>query len=100
MGETIKRKIMNQEEIWYKEVIDLGFQEEYYSDSVHENQYGFQASHVMIELSLGITCYWEKEDRTCYIIRCAENGDIKAKVLIRDLEHLKEWVLFFKSNKL
>ena len=89
---------MNQQEIDYSDIIDLGFKEEKTSDSVYKNKYGFD--YVIISKKLGkrIRAYWTKEDRLCELIRADKEGNIKGRLPIHDLDHLTELINFFKGT--
>jgi len=91
---------MKQEKIKYCEVIALGFTEEVQSDRVYYNQYGFDYCIITKELTKKIYLDWAKETQLCKMVRIdgPKHGNIKAKLPIRNLEHLKEIINFFSDD--
>ena len=75
--------------------MDLGFTEDYQSDSVYEAKYGFPYSIITLKLTKRIYLDWEKETRLCWIVRTDKEGYIQAKRPIYNLNHLKDVVAFF-----
>lgn len=84
--------------IKYSDVMELGFVEQFEHDPVFFNEYGFQYTIITYDLTDYIFLDWEKHTGVCRLYRVNEDGDIKGKILIDDLESLKEVIDFFKDN--
>jgi hypothetical protein len=91
---------MEQEKIKYKDVMNLGFNEQKCYDSVYEAEYGFQFCIISKDLTDTISLDWAKETQLCKMIRVKdkESGDIASEMPIKNLDHLKEIINFF-TNK-
>ena len=92
---------MKQEKIDYCEIMALGFTEEKQYDSCYFNTYGFEYAIIEKKLTDKIYLDWEKESRTCKLIRIdsQEDCNIMAEKSIKDLKHLKEIINFFLSEE-
>jgi hypothetical protein len=88
-------KNMKHEQINYKDIMDLGFTEEYHNDSVYQSQYGFPWSIITLKLTKRIYLDWEKETRLCWIYRTDNEEYIQAKRPIYNLAQLRDTVSFF-----
>lgn len=89
---------MKQEQIRYKDIIDLGFKEEFCSDTVYEDEYGFQYVIITLNLTKRIYIDWEKSTRLCEMVRLDKDHNVKARKPIMNLDELKGIVEFFKSK--
>jgi len=83
-------------EIKYKDVMDLGFVEQFVEDNVFFNQYGFQYSIITFECAKRIFIDWDKTTRLCEILRVDKDGNIKGRKKIESIDDLKEIILFYK----
>ena len=92
---------MEQEKINYDEIIALGFTEEITCDSVYKAQNGYEYSIVTLNLTKTIYIDWEKSTKLCKMVRIDhhKSGNIKAKLPINNLEHLKDLINFFLPKK-
>lgn len=81
--------------ITYKDVLDLGFKEEFVDDTVFFNRYGFDYSIITKDLAEGIFADWNKVDRKCYLIRVNETKDIIGRLPVETLDELKMYIEFF-----
>jgi len=92
---------MEQEKIRYSDVMDLGFKEEIGNDSTYFKKYGFDYAIITKYLTKKIYLDWAKETQLCEMVRIdsPKNCNIKAKLPIRNLEHLKEVVNFFSDEE-
>lgn len=92
---------MKQEEIWYADVMALGFTEEPCQDNVYMNHYGFQYCIITLELTETIYLDWAKETRLCKMVRIDNSTDnnIIKEMPIKDFNHLKEIIEFFSNEK-
>lgn len=86
-----------QEEIKFKDIMDLGFKEEFVHDQVFYEQYGFVYSIVKIQLTDVIQIYWSKTDRTCQLTRIdnPEDGNVKRRANLKNLDEVKDLINFF-----
>lgn len=85
-------------EINYKTIMDLGFEEEFCSDSVYFDEYGFEYSIISLKLAKHIYLEWSKESRTCEIMRIDKDYNVIRRKKISGEKELKEIVDFFKGN--
>jgi hypothetical protein len=92
---------MNQEQIDYSDIIDLGFKTEPQSDSVYFNQYGYEYCLFTFKLTSLIYIDWAQESRTCQMIRIdhTKTMNIMKRMPIMNLDHLKQIIDFFTNNK-
>src|SRR5687768_4342536 len=88
-----------QEQINYSDIIALGFNEEYESDAVYFNQYGYDYTIITLKLSKWIYLDWAKETRLCEMIRTNKEQDVIKRKPIKNLSELKEIVDFFLGKK-
>ena len=91
---------MEQEQIKYKDIIDLGFSVEEHQDDVYFNEYGFGWCIITKDLTDTIYLDWVKETRLCTLIRVdnPEECNIVARMPIMNLEHLKIIDKFFTDK--
>ncbi len=91
---------MEQEKIEYSEIMALGFTEDMQSDRVYLDEYGFDYCIITKDLTKKIYLEWAKETQLCKMARIdsPKHCNIKAEMLIRNLEHLKEIVNFFSDG--
>lgn len=80
---------MEQQEINYQDVIDLGFKRGEMNDSVHQKQYGYDDFWVERKLGKRHTASWENKTRYARVTRHDKGGYIVYTWLVRDLEELK-----------
>ena len=92
---------MKQEKINYKDIIDLGFEEVEFSDSVYEAVYGYPYCLITKHLTKKIYLDWEKDTRRCKMIRIdsAKTGNIMAETPIMNLEQVKTLIDFFSDEE-
>lgn len=88
---------MEQEEIRYDDIMELGFTEEIQKDKIWEGQYGFPYAIIYKDLTKKIQLDWCQATRKCRLIRInnAREGSIVAKYPVKNLEELKTIVKFF-----
>lgn len=86
---------MEQERIHYKEVMDLGFDEETDDDQVYENEYGYPYKIITKKLTKRISIDWDQVTGFCEVIRCNKEEEIIARERIIDIVMLKRIVSFF-----
>jgi hypothetical protein len=91
---------MKQEQINYRKIMDLGFDEEFIHDKVYEDQNGFQYTFISKELTKKLYLQWDKETKLCKMVRLSKpkTGDIGAELPITDLQHLKDMICFFLND--
>jgi len=89
------------DEIKYKDIIDLGFNEKEEHDQNYINHYGFVYSIITLNLTDLIYIDWVKETRLCEIIRIdsVKTMNIQGRLKINNLDHLKEMILFFTGKR-
>lgn len=92
---------MIQERIKYGDIMSLDFKEQIENDEVYFKEYGYHWAIITKKLTKNISLDWEKETQLCSMIRVnnKRDSDIMAKMPIMNLEHLKDIVEFFTSNK-
>ena len=90
---------MEQERIKYKDVMSLGFKEEFCSDSVYFDEFGYEYAIVTLKLTKRISLDWEKETGFCRMLRCDKEGTILNERKIADVEDLRDVVDFFLNKK-
>ena len=92
---------MNQEKIHYSDIIALGFEQEESHDPIYFEQYGFDYVIITLKLTKRIYIDWAKETQLAEMVRIdsPKKGNIKNRLPIRNLEHLKELVNFFLDKK-
>jgi hypothetical protein len=89
---------MEQKEIWYKDVVDLGFKIEEAQDEVYFAKNGFHSEMIEMDLTNDIFISWTKEDRKC-MMYWVDGDFVKAKVPINDLDGLKDVIEIFKLDR-
>jgi hypothetical protein len=86
----------NNDEVWYKDVIGLGFTEEVMNDSVFEARHGFKDSVIVKHLTRDIMIEFEKLTLECRMIRTNKEGLIVAKMPIKSYSDLEMIISFFR----
>ena len=88
-----------QQQIRYKDVMDLGFIETQCPDNVFRDEYGYDYKIVELNLTKKISIDWNIETRMCQLIRINNNidCDVKARYPIKNLDELKTIIDFFKA---
>lgn len=91
---------MEQEQIDYSDIINLGFKENVVVDRVYFKRHGYNYSIITYKLTKKLYLDWEKDTRLCTLVRLdsAKSCNIMAKMSIRNLEHLKEIITFFSDD--
>ncbi len=89
---------MTQQKIRYDTIMALGFTEQVDHDQQFINEYGFDYTIIELKLCRGIYVDWAKETQLAEIVRLNKDKKIVARLPIRDLEHLQEWITFFKTD--
>lgn len=90
---------MEQKQIHYKTVLDLGFEHEEHDDENFYNKYGFNWFTMELKLTKTIYLDWDCETRLVTMIRADKEGFIKAQIPIMNDQHLKQTIDFFKGTK-
>ena len=87
-------------EIWYSDIMALGFTEDLQHDEVYLAQYGYPWSIITLDLTNKIYLNWEKETQHAEMIRLNNRKDcsIVSRLPIRDIDHLNEIVRFFTDG--
>ena len=88
--------IKTPNEIWYKEIKALGFEEKEVKDTVYEDQYGFPYKIIQLKLSKRYYLDWDQTTRRCELIKHKKNW-ITKKIEIVDLDHLKGVIDHFRT---
>lgn len=93
---------MKQEKINYDEIMALGFTEEIVADKVYYAEHGFQYAIINKNLTKKIYLDWEKETKLCEMVRLdkSKTGDVKARMPINNLQHLKYLIDFFCDEEI
>lgn len=92
---------MEQTEFTYKFIMDLEFKEEFNSDSVFFDKYGYDYSIVTLQLSPKIYVDWDKTTRKCKLVRLKnlKTQDIGNEMPIFTEEQLINIIAFFKNRE-
>ena len=81
-----------QEQIDYKDLIDLGFEREDASDNVFFNQNGYGWFWLELKLAKKIVAHWEQPEKTVELRRMGKNGTILSSLPVKNLEQLERWI--------
>jgi len=96
---VMDKMVVDEDKIWYNDVIDLGFEIKLIGDKVYFKQYGFSYVTVLLECPKGIYFDYEREHPSqVKMIRSDEDGNIIDKMVITSLKELKSLVKFFKTK--
>ena len=87
-----------ENEIRYSEIMSLGLKAKKQLDDVYFNHYGFDFEIITKKLAKNISLDWDKLTRKCKMIRINKKGDIKASVVIEELQDVKILINFFKNK--
>lgn len=93
---------MNQQKIKYKDIMDLGFDEEFHEDPIYYKHFGYHWAIIQKKLTKKIYLDWSKETQLCEMVRIdnKKNCNILARMPINDLTELKKIISFFcEDNK-
>lgn len=90
---------MEQQEINYKDVIDLGFNVEQGNDNVYYNIHGHNYTIVTLDLKHRFICNWDCTTRLVEIMKCDKEGNILSTMQIMDESHLKHMINFINGVK-
>lgn len=92
---------MEQEKINYDEIMALGFTEEISEDKSYYAEHGFEYAIINKNLTKKIYLDWEKETKLCEMVRLdsPKTGNIKARLPIKNLQHLKDLINFFSDKQ-
>ena len=88
---------MEQQQLKYQDLIDLGFKRFEMSCSVFRGQYGYECFMLEMKAMKGILFAWHPEKRTVLMQRMSKS-DVKSVMPIYTLEELKKFVDFFKND--
>jgi|AntRauTorckE5430_2_1112549.scaffolds.fasta_scaffold00649_22 hypothetical protein len=92
-------RLVDEDKIWYNDVIDLGFEIESVEDNVYFKKYGFPYNTVLLDCPKGISFDYERESPgQVKMVRSDEYGRIIATMLVTSLKELKSFVKFFKAK--
>lgn len=92
---------MEQGQINYSEIIDLGFKEEIHEeDKVFFKTHGFDYSIITMKLTKKIYLDWSKETKLCELVRMnsAKKCDILARLPIMNYKHLRDIIEFYVND--
>jgi len=92
---------MIQEKINYDEIMALGFTEEISEDKSYYAEHGYEYAIINKDLTKKIYLDWTKETKLCEMVRLdsPKTGNIKARLPIMNLQHLKDLVNFFSNEQ-
>lgn len=90
-----------QEEIFYHEIIKLGFNEEFANDGLYFRIHGYNYAIINKYLTKKIYLEWEKETKLCRMVRIdnSKECNILNTMPIMNLQHLKIINDFFCNKK-
>ena len=90
-----------QEKIFYHEIINLGFNEEFVNDNVYFKRHGYNYAIINKYLTKKIYLEWEKETKLCRMVRIdnLKECNILNTMPIMNLQHLKIINDFFCNKK-
>ena len=92
---------MKQEKINYSEIMALGFTEEISEDKIYYAEHGYEYCIITKNLTKKIYLDWQKDTKLCEMVRVdsPKTGNIKARLPIMNIQHLKELVNFFSNDQ-
>ena len=82
--------------ITLEQISDLGFKFQKASDIVYKEYYGIDYWIVSKELTKKISIQYETETGMAMLLKCDKEGTIKARMKIRDIDHMNEIIKFFE----
>ena len=88
-----------QKTIRYKDIAELDFAFQEVDDPVYYAEFGCKYEIITLDLTKKISLDYEKDKRTCRLIRTDKRGNIKAEMPIRDLQMLKDIFKFYGGGK-
>lgn len=88
-----------QEQIKYRDIISLGFEEIQTHDGVYFNEYGYDYVIIQKNLTKKIYLEWHKDTRLCELFRTDGKGNIKASRPVNSLSEVKEIIDFFTDKE-
>ena len=92
---------MKKKEIWYKDVIALGFKRKIDHDDIYFDQYGYDYFRVEMKLSKKRYLDWDPVTRKVELIKWKpKDGSIFDRRELKTLEEIREVIMTFKPNKL
>lgn len=86
-------------EIYYKEIMDLGFDSIPSHDKVWESRYGYPYVIYNLNLTKNVYVNWDQPSRHCEMIRVTKDGTILSRWPISGLDELKRLHSFFNEEK-
>lgn len=87
-----------QEQIKYRDIMSLGFEEIQADDTVYLDQYGYDYVIIQKNLTKKIHLKWHKETRLCELVRTDGKGNIRARRTVSGLNMVKQIINFFTDN--
>jgi len=85
-------------QIDYKDIIDLGFDVLRSEDEVFFNQYGYDYKIFTYNLSEGFTLDWCQVERVCKLQRGNSEGAVFYEKILNGLDEVKEFIKMFKGT--
>lgn len=90
---------MDQEEVYFKDLINFGFKRTFMDDELHQDQYGYDDFYVILKIRKNVYAEWDIDSRTIQIYREDKEGMIYCKYPIKNLEHLTQLCLIINPKK-
>ena len=89
-----------KEKIKYIDIMNLGFKEEIIEDKPYLNKFGYDYAYITKKLTKRLYLQWEKDTRLCEMVRIdgPKECNVKKRMQIKDLDHLKEIIDFFSDK--
>jgi hypothetical protein len=94
-------KTMKQQEIFFQEVVDLGFKVTREDDEKVYSETGGKYIYACLKLTKKVDIYWNNISMNCEIIRIdnRDNESVLNRRVISDFKILKSIVSFFKEDQ-
>lgn len=89
----------DKREIDYEDIKSLGFETEKVKDELFYNQNGYHYKIVTLRLTKSVFVDWDIETRMCELQRRSKHGTILGRMIVHNLDHLKEIIDFYDDEK-
>lgn len=84
-----------QQQIWFKDVMSLGFKSSVEEDTVFFDHHGYKWRITTLNLTPELYLNWDNETFFVELIRTNNECDILGRIPVTDLDHLKMVLQFF-----
>lgn len=83
----------------YREIMNLGFKEEFLSDSIFFDQHGFDYTIITKKMTKTIFLSWHKETKRAWLVHIdsPKTGNIIGKIPVTSLQQMESIIKFFSK---